>query len=77
VDFWAKFYVEPKAPFSWEPKEVEVLDAGDLAISSGPVADPDGKVFANFTSIWRREGPNTWRIIFDKGSTVCNCPPGK
>ncbi len=77
VDFWAKFYAEPKAPFSWEPKEVEVLDSGDLAISSGPVADPDGKVFAGFTSIWRREGPNTWRIIFDKGNTVCNCPPSK
>jgi ketosteroid isomerase-like protein len=77
VDFWARFYTDTKAPFSWEPKEVEVLDAGDLAISSGPVADPDGKVFASFTSIWRREGPNTWRIIFDKGNPVCNCPPAK
>ena len=73
VDFWAKYYSAPKAPFSWEPKEVEVLDAGDLAISSGPAYDPSGKQFGTFTSIWRREAPNTWRIIFDKGNPVCDC----
>lgn len=73
VDFWAKFYSAPSAPFSWEPKEVEVLDSGDLAISSGPVYDPSGKQFATFTSIWRREAPNTWRIIFDKGNPICDC----
>lgn len=70
VDFWAKFYSAPKAPFSWEPKEVEVLDSGDIAISSGPVFDSNGKQFATFTSIWRREAPNIWRIIFDKGNPV-------
>lgn len=73
IDFWAKFFTKPAAPFSWEPKEVEVLDSGDLAISSGPVYDPSGKHFANFSSIWRREAPNTWRIIFDKGSEECDC----
>ena len=73
VDFWSKFYKTPQAPFSWEPKEVEVLDAGDLAISSGPAYDPSGKQFGTFTSIWRREASNTWRIIFDKGNPVCDC----
>ncbi len=73
VEFWAKYYAGPSAPFSWEPKEVEVLDAGDLAISSGPAYDPSGKQFGTFTSIWRREAPNTWRIIFDKGNPVCDC----
>jgi ketosteroid isomerase-like protein len=73
VDFWARFYKEPKAPFTWEPKDVEVLDSGDLAISSGPVHDPSGKLIATFTSIWRLEAPNTWRIIFDKGEAACNC----
>ena len=77
VDFWAKFYSGSKAPFSWEPKEVEVLDSGDLAISSGPVYDPSGKQFATFTSIWRREAPNTWRIVFDKGNPVCDCTEAK
>ena len=73
VDFWAKYYSGPNAPFSWEPKEVEVLDSGDLAISSGPAYDPSGKQFGTFTSIWRLEAPNTWRIIFDKGNPVCDC----
>jgi ketosteroid isomerase-like protein len=68
---WKKFYDEAKAPFSWEPKEVEVLDSGTLAISSGPVRDPDGKVVATFTSIWQLQN-GAWKIIFDKGSKYCN-----
>jgi hypothetical protein len=52
---------------------VEVLDSGDLALSSGPVRDASGKLIATFTSIWRREAPATWRIVFDKGNPVCPC----
>ena len=74
VDFWARLYARPQAPFSWEPDEVEVLDSGTLALSSGPVRDPGGKVFARFTSIWRLEAPGQWRIVFDKGNEVCDCP---
>ena len=73
VDAWKPFYEEPKAPFSWQPEVVEVLDSGTLALSTGPVRDPQGKVFATFYSIWRLEAPGTWRIIFDKGNTVCDC----
>ncbi len=73
ADFWKKFYEGP-APFSWEPQTVEVLDSGTLALSSGPVYDPQGKNFATFTSIWRLEAPGTWKIIFDKGNEVCDCP---
>ena len=51
-----------------------MLDSGNLALSSGPVRDPNGKLFATFTSIWRQEAPGTWRIIFDKGNEVCDCP---
>ena len=68
---WARFFERPEAPFSWEPDEVQVLDSGTLALSSGPVRDPKGKVFARFSSIWRREAPGVWRIVFDKGSEVC------
>lgn len=71
ADWWKKFFEKTDAPFSWEPEQVEVLDSGTLAISSGPVRDPQGKVIATFTSIWRLEAPNTWRIIFDKGNEVC------
>jgi ketosteroid isomerase-like protein len=74
VDFWVRFYDKPQAPFSWEPDEVEVLDSGLLAISSGPVRNPAGKVFARFTSIWRQEAPGQWKIIFDKGNPECDCP---
>jgi ketosteroid isomerase-like protein len=72
---WKKFYAEPQAPFSWEPAEVEVLDSGALALSSGPVKDPSGKVVATFTSIWRLEAPGVWRIVFDKGCNVCERGP--
>lgn len=68
VGWWMRYYTSPSAPFSWEPEQVEVLESGALALSSGPVRDPQGKVIARFTSIWRLEAPGTWRIVFDKGS---------
>lgn len=70
VEAWRKFFVERKAPFSWRPETVEVLSSGTLALTSGPVHDPGGKLIGTFTSIWRREADGSWRIIFDKG-----CPP--
>src|SRR5438067_13688707 len=33
---WKRFYDGVKAPFSWDPEQVEVLDSGTLALSSGP-----------------------------------------
>ena len=68
---WKRLYEKPEAPFSWEPEQVEVLDSGTLAISSGPVHDPAGKLIGRFNSIWRLESPGTWRIVFDKGEEVC------
>ena len=73
--WWKKYYEGKEAPFSWEPAQVEVLDSGTLALSTGPVRDPAGEVVATFTSIWRREGPGRWRIVFDKGSPVCPKAP--
>lgn len=72
ADFWKRFYESPKPPFSWEPEQVEVLESGTLALSSGPVRDESGKIVSTFTSIWRLEAPGTWRIIFDKGNKVCD-----
>jgi len=74
ADKWKQFFVEDNPPFSWKPETVEVLDSGTLALTSGPVFDPSGKQFGTFTSIWRLEAPNTWRIVFDKGCEVCDCP---
>ena len=71
IDGWRKLYEGPSAPFSWEPETVEVLDSGRLALSSGPVHDSTGKLIGKYTSIWRLEAPNTWRIVFDSGCEVC------
>jgi ketosteroid isomerase-like protein len=71
---WARYFKDPQAPFSWEPAQVEVLESGKLALSTGPVRDPTGKLIGTFTSIWRREGPQVWRIVFDKGNDACNPP---
>ena len=70
---WKPFYAGPDAPFSWEPDRVEVIESGTLALSTGPVRDPSGKIVGRFNSIWRRESSGEWRVVFDKGSPVC--PP--
>jgi len=71
--WWKRFYEGPRAPFSWRPDRVQVLDDGSLALSTGPVFDETGKQVATFTSTWRQESPGVWRIVFDNG---CNCVPG-
>ena len=71
IDGWRKLYEGASAPFSWEPQTVEVLGSGRLALSSGPVHDAAGKLVGTYTSIWRLEAPNTWRIVFDSGCEVC------
>jgi len=68
---WQKFFDGPTAPFSWVPDLVAVLPSGDLAQSSGPVADADGKVVARFQSVWRRKAAGGWEIVFDQGADVC------
>jgi ketosteroid isomerase-like protein len=70
---WKPFYDKPQAPFSWEPADVEVLDSGNLALSSGPVRDPSGRLVGTYTSIWRRDAPGVWHIVFDKGNDACDC----
>ncbi len=59
------------APFSWAPERVEVTSSGTLAISSGPVFDPEGKRVSTFNSTWRRDKDGVWRIVLDIG---CHCP---
>jgi ketosteroid isomerase-like protein len=70
---WKRFYEGPKAPFSWEPEQVEVLESGTLALSSGPVYDAEHKRTGTFNSVWRREPGGKWKIVFDKGCPPCNC----
>jgi len=74
---WQGFYEGKEAPFSWAPEQVEVLDSGTLALSSGPVLDPAGKRMGTYNSVWRREGDGVWRIVFDKGCPPCDCGSAK
>jgi ketosteroid isomerase-like protein len=68
---WKKLYDKPAAPFSWQPDLVEVLDSGKLALSRGPVFDPTGKLTGHFNSVWRLDAANTWHIVFDFGTDLC------
>ncbi|MFC4311881.1 YybH family protein [Steroidobacter flavus] len=70
---WKAYYEGPNPPFSWAPENIEVLDSGALAYSSGPVLDPKGKRVGTFNSVWRREADGTWRVVFDKGCSACDC----
>jgi ketosteroid isomerase-like protein len=71
VKRWKSFFDGKTAPFSWSPDHVEALDSGQLALSTGPVLDANGKLIARFNSIWRREPTGRWKIVFDKGCEVC------
>ncbi len=72
-EFWKKFYGKGEAPFSWEPDQVEVLASGNLAMSSGPVYDPKGKLISRFNSVWRLDSQGKWKVVFDRGEEVCDC----
>lgn len=74
---WKPLYDGPNPPFSWTPENVEVLDSGTLAYSSGPIFDPKGKRVGTFNSVWRRESDGTWRVVFDKGCSACDCTKAK
>ena len=71
VEGWKQFFEGPTAPFSWEPDIAEVLDSGNMALTSGPVHDPTGELIGRFNSIWRLEPDGRWRVLFDRGSPVC------
>ena len=71
VEGWKQFFDGPTAPFSWEPDIAEVLDSGTMALTSGPVSDPAGKMIGRFNSIWRLEPDGRWRVLFDRGAPVC------
>ena len=74
---WKGFFEGAQAPFSWAPDQVEVLDSGTLAMTSGPVLDPAGKRIGTFHSVWRRESGGEWKIVLDNGCPACNCEAAK
>ncbi|HEX2062273.1 MAG TPA: alpha/beta fold hydrolase [Thermoanaerobaculia bacterium] len=65
IDGWSRYFDGPRAPFAWTPDRVSVSADGTLALSSGPVFDPDGNHAGSFQSTWRRQSDGTWKVIFD------------
>jgi ketosteroid isomerase-like protein len=65
---WQPFFEGEVAPFSWAPDLVQVLESGDLALTSGPVRAASGETVGRFNSIWRRDRSGQWYVVFDKGS---------
>ncbi len=72
-DGWKRFYTQPAPPFSWKPELVEVIGSGKLALSTGPVFDPAGKLVSRYYSTWRLEPDGRWRVVLDNGYDVCDC----
>lgn len=70
---WKRFFEGPHAPFAWAPERVVVNSSGTLALSSGPVHDPEGKRVGTFNSTWRREVDGSWKIVLDNGCPPCEC----
>jgi ketosteroid isomerase-like protein len=64
---WKPFFEGATAPFSWVPERVEVIDSGTLAVSSGPVRNPQGERVGTFNSTWRLEKDGEWRVVLDIG----------
>lgn len=73
ADGWKRFFEGPQAPFAWAPERVVVIASGTLALSSGPVYDPEGKRVGTFNSTWRLEGDGSWKIVLDNGCPPCEC----
>ncbi|MBT8048283.1 MAG: nuclear transport factor 2 family protein [Xanthomonadales bacterium] len=71
VAAWGPYFEGETPPFSWEPETVVVLESGSLALSTGPVLDPEGNKVAIFTTTWRQEEPGVWRVVFDRGNKAC------
>ncbi|MBV8035777.1 DUF4440 domain-containing protein [Roseateles sp.] len=65
---WNSYLTSPQPPFSWGPDLALVLPSGDLARTSGPVRDPDGRQVGRFQSTWRRKPAGGWEIVFDFGT---------
>ena len=68
LEDWTRYFDAETAPFSWRPDLVQVLESGELALSSGPVRSASGESSGRFNSIWKKHADGQWYVIFDKGS---------
>jgi ketosteroid isomerase-like protein len=80
---WAKWSGAPKGKFSWEPSWAAVSSAGELGVTSGPIAyaapAPDSSWTGQYVTVWARTG-SAWQAALtmaikgSAGSTVAFAP---
>lgn len=71
---WSQFFEGEKAPFSWAPDRVVANAAGNLALSTGPIRDPEGKHIGNYSSVWQKGADGSWKVVFDGPGSALPCP---
>lgn len=74
VEVWRPCFDGARAPFSWAPDSVEVVDSGTLATTGGQLRDAGGKPIGRYDAVWRLEAPGRWQIVFERGQPPC---PGR
>lgn len=67
---WKPLYESTDVPFSWKSEIVLVNPDGRIALSTGPVMNANGEIYAYFNSVWRKNDAGEWKIIFDKGTNL-------
>jgi ketosteroid isomerase-like protein len=79
---WSVFFAKNGPSIVWRPQFVEVLEAGNLALSRGPykmlATDEDGTVneyWGTFNSVWQLGDDGQWRVVFDAGDESDVPPP--
>ena len=81
ADAWAVFFTADSPAIKWRPQIIEVLDAGNLALSRGPyrIIDKDDQgetreSWGTYNSVWRLNADGDWLIVFDAGSAPDETP---
>jgi ketosteroid isomerase-like protein len=73
---WAPYFREGGPTLTWKPIKAEVLVGGDVGYTVGTwerrASGPDGKpsiARGNYLTVWKKQADDTWKAVFDTGST--------
>jgi uncharacterized protein (TIGR02246 family) len=68
-NFWMERFSDPSREVSWQPENVVVADAGELAYSIGKVqntGEEDGETKTRtglYVAIWKKQADGSWKIV--------------
>ena len=71
VEVWRTCFEGERAPLSWAPDSVEVVESGTLATTGGVLRDAAGKPIGRYDAVWRLAAPGRWQIVFERGQPPC------